>query len=253
MFRIAGFLAFTLIASAFVPGGVALAQPGHAGPAADQSKEKDKGEEDRARQAVKEFDDASRKATGASEVVAEVEKLAAVKHILVVQKLCDLVTDNHVDAVNVAAAKALEHQGDARAVPALATALSIHQEKGDEGVLAALLHALGALKDRRAGSAVAGFVKYEKSMAVQKAAIDAAGKVRAVEAVDPLLSVLDEASAPPMRRGTRRLGYKKIPNPKAGLKEPCLAALREITGQSHGTYKEWHDWWSANRGTFVAK
>ncbi len=245
---------FVLLSSPPFP---AVAQGDKDKPAQDHSntdKDRDPEAIEQARKAVQEFDDTAREAKSASDVVAAVEKLASVKHILVVQKLGNLVTGTHVDAVNVAAAKALGDQGDARAVAPLVTGLSVHGEKGDEGVLTAILHAIGALKDRRAGPAVANLVNHGKSTGVQKAAVEAAGKIHAVEAIDPLLDLLQNASVPDARiRSSRGRGSRTISNPLKSFKEPILKALSEITGQNHGGYDKWKEWWQANRSTFVVR
>ena len=241
-----------LIPALIVSAILASVQPGGA---AGDDKDAEKQALEHARQEVQAFDDAAREAKNAPDVVAAIEKLARTKHLLVVQKLGDLTVDNHVDAVVVAAAKALAEQGDDRAVPALVQGLSVHQEKGEEEVLVAVLRALGTLKDRRAGAAVANQVNHGKSNGVKKAAVEAAGKIRAVEAIDPIIDLLQNASVPDARirsRGPGR-GSRTVANPLKSLKEPCLDALKAITGQSHGGYDKWKEWWQANRSTFVVK
>jgi hypothetical protein len=235
-----------LLGLAGMPGG-ALAAPQDGGGGKNQHDPPGNSppvDEETAKKAIKDYEDAVKLATTEDANISAIHKLGAVNHVLIVKALASLLQPGQAADVNLAVVKALDKQSDPSAVLVLIEALPAHEEKGDEKVLIAILGALGDHKDHRAGAAVASLVK-NHLIPVAKAAMEAAGKIRAVEAIDPILHVLKEASLPAGG------GRNRTPNPKAPLKKPCLDALRQITLQNFTTDREWEDWWRANHLTFT--
>lgn len=152
----------------------------------------------------------------------------------------------------------------------LDTALMAQANSGKKqsSVRIEILRSLGALRFKAAGADVSKLVN-DKEVWVAKAAIDASQKVRAQEAIEPLIRALHRiegkegeaaVTSDPLDDLVEGVGkndlYKRDPRqPKRGterelLREPILSALQSLTKQSFPTSKEWSDWWSKNKSTF---
>lgn len=140
--------------------------------------------------------------------------------------------------------------------------------KKQSAVRIEILRALGALRYKAAGSDVSKYVN-DKEVWVAKAAIDASGKVRAQEAIEPLIRALHriegkdgdaEVTVDPLDDLVEGMGKNdlfkkdprapKRPNERELLRQPILSALQSLTKQSFPTSKEWNDWWSKNKSNF---
>jgi hypothetical protein len=131
-----------------------------------------------------------------------------------------------------------------------------------------ILRALGDLRYKPAAAVVARYVE-DKEVWVAKAAIDASGKIKIVEAIAPLIKALHriegkegdaEITVDPLdgilegvdagslfRRDARE---PKRPSVREMLRDPIVGSLRKLTGQSHTAAKDWDAWWQKNRATF---
>lgn len=128
-----------------------------------------------------------------------------------------------------------------------------------------ILRALGALRYKPAGTEVAKLVD-DRDVWVAKAAIDACGRIRVQESIDPLLKALRriEGSAGDLEvlpledvlEGVSRGALlkpdpaQKRPTERDVLKQPILSALSSVTKQSFPSSREWDVWWSKNKASF---
>jgi hypothetical protein len=153
---------------------------------------------------------------------------------------------------------------------ALSTALADPRNAGpkERPVRIVLLRSLGALKARDAAPQVNKLIK-EKDLWTAKAAIDAAGQIRAKSSIEALLEVYRRVDGPagnqiavdPLDGQLSLTSWNKLiedelgkqEKPKTGrelLKDPIRAALGSITRTDHYTYKDWAQWWDKNKAKF---
>jgi HEAT repeat protein len=128
-----------------------------------------------------------------------------------------------------------------------------------------ILRALGALRYKPAAADIAKLVE-DKEVWVAKAAIDACGRIRFAEAVDPLLKslrriegVAGEVEVNPLDDLIEGVGRgdlfksdsrQKRPTEREVLKQPILSALNSVTKESFQSSKDWDSWWSKNKASF---
>lgn len=128
-----------------------------------------------------------------------------------------------------------------------------------------ILRALGALRYKPAALEIAKLIE-DKEVWVAKAAIDACGRIRFTEAVDPLLRALKriegtsgDAEVNPLDDLVEGVGRgdllkpdvrQKKPIERDILKQPILTALNSVTKQSFLASREWDTWWSRNKASF---
>lgn len=142
--------------------------------------------------------------------------------------------------------------------------------KHEAAVRIEILRGLGNLRYAPAAADVARLVE-DKEVWVAKAAIDAAGRLRAPEAMVPLIkslrriesrdgdaevaiNPLDElfsemVTTTTLLRPDARQTAKK-PSEREVLKAPILTALQGITRETWETSKEWDSWWTKRKGNF---
>jgi hypothetical protein len=140
--------------------------------------------------------------------------------------------------------------------------------KGQSAVRIEILRALG---DLRYKPAIGGIVRMieEKDGWVAKAAVDAASKVKTVDAIPPLIRALHRIEG---RAGDAEITVNpledvlegvdagslfkpdprepKRPTLRQHLREPILNSLRKLTGQGYSAAKDWDGWWQKNKATF---
>src|SRR5262249_30790710 len=128
-----------------------------------------------------------------------------------------------------------------------------------------ILRALGTLRYKPAAAEIAKLVE-DKEVWVAKAAIDACGRIRVAEAVEPLLKALKrvegaagDAEVNPLDSLVEGVGRgdlfrpdpnQKRPTEREVLKQPILGALNSVTKQSFQSSKDWDAWWSRNKASF---
>ena len=204
------------------------------------------------------------------EKIFAVNTLAQYKHERIVKVLAPLLMEASL-AVRVMTARALAQFSGVDAAPReMLTALQSQANWGKKqaAVRIELLRGLGALHYKAGASEIARFVD-DKEIWVAKAAIDAAGRIRMQEAIDPLIKALRRIEG---REGDAEISLsplddilgdlrgnllkpdprqqQKRPSEREFLKAPILAALQSITKQTHTVAKDWESWWTKNKSTF---
>jgi hypothetical protein len=221
--------------------------------------------------AVKRFkDEFYRMGAREDDRLAALQTFSAHRHEKVVRELAPVLTRSVLPA-RILAARSLGRFGS---VPGTARELraalraAANQGKKTAPVRIEILRSLGAIKAVEAMPDVAAHFEDAEPW-VAKAAIDAAGRLRRKEAVEPLLKAmrrlegpdadgmvgldpvgaeLGEVSGAKMIEGAARVERKTTQ--RDFLREPIQAALREITREAHATPKAWDQWWSKAKGSF---
>lgn len=205
------------------------------------------------------------------EKIVAVNTLAQYRHERIVKVLAPLMKEASLP-VRIMTARALSLFVGVDAAPReMLAALQSQANWGKKGapVRIELLRGLGSLRYKPASAEVARCVD-DKDLWVAKAAIDAAGKIKVQEAVDPIIKGLrriegrdgdGEISVNPLDSIFPDLGANlvkadprhpppKRPSERDFLKAPMLAALQSITKQTHAAGKDWESWWVKNKPTF---
>lgn len=205
------------------------------------------------------------------EKIVAVNTLAQYKHERIVKVLAPLMKEASLP-VRIMTARALSQFVGVEAAPReMLAALQSQANWGRKGaaVRIELLRGLGTLRYKPAGAEVARCID-DKDLWVAKAAIDAAGKIKVQEAVDPLIKGLrriegregdDEIGVNPLDTILPELGAnllkadprhkeQKRQNERDFLKAPITAALQSITKQTQAAGKDWESWWIKNKPTF---
>ncbi len=199
--------------------------------------------------------------------ISAVNYLAQHRHERIVAELTPLLTEASLP-VRMITARMLSQFTQVEAAPReLLNGLKSQANSGKKQscVRIEILRALGNLRYKPAASEVARMVE-DREVWVAKAAIDACGRIRTAEAIDPLLKALrriegsmGDSEVYPLDEileGVSRGSlFKPDPNQKRPterdvLKQPILSALNAITKQSFPVSKDWDSWWSKNKATF---
>ncbi len=205
------------------------------------------------------------KAKEAATRATAVLELSQTQHDKVWAKLGQLLTTDEKE-VRIAAAKGLSAAQENRKKPVIYLINGAAANAKEPSVLAAILEALGKLKEIPAGSEIEKHFK-TKETAVAKAAIEAAGGIGSRTSVQPLIEALRwlEASAQEAPSYGGGGGGGKTPGVNNGgtvdeaarerermLKPLILKALTAITKTSHSSAKEWDEWWRTDGPKFMA-
>lgn len=205
------------------------------------------------------------------ERISAVNYLAQHHHDAIVKVLAPLLTEASLPVRMIVARSFGQFSGIDSASRELQAALESQANSGKKQstVRIEILRALGALRCKSAGPDVAKMID-DKEVWVAKAAIDASGRIRVQEAIQPLIKALrrieskegdSEISVNPLddilpEGVNRRSLFKpdprqsKRPSERELLKEPIQSALQAITKEVFTTSKEWETWWTKNRSTF---
>lgn len=152
-----------------------------------------------------------------------------------------------VDAVRIAAAKALGAMDEPKAVEAVALSVPANTQKHE--VLEALAKALERL-DWEAGALALNplLPKHHDPDVLDTLhiVVSVLGRLGSPTSVEPLIKLLEHAENEGKR--VRAAGVRAAGNPKMGALEGLIRkALQDITGGSAGTADKWEDWWKGNR------
>jgi HEAT repeat protein len=207
------------------------------------------------------------------EKIAAVRALACIRHEKIVRMLAPLLTEAPL-TVRLMTARELGRFAGVEAAPReLLAALKSPANAGkrEAPVRIEILRGLGYLRYTAAAADIAKLVG-DREVWVAKAAVDAAGRVRAPEAMVPLIKALRRIEArsgdaevsvnplddlfPEMPTASSLLRpdvrqAAKRPSERELLRAPILAALQAITRQTWETSKDWDAWWTKRKGTFT--
>lgn len=227
---------------------------------AEAKKQADKAAEEAIKQFAQDY-----KSKDAGARAGAVAQLAGTQHSKVLSKLAALVRGD-VPEVRTAAARGLGGFKDLspKAVAALAGGLGANAKLPN--VMVAIYDALGELEDE-CGARVVNYGFKQRDSDVAVAAVKAAGAIRSIHSIDPLISALKTAEAQVGSKnntGTGNIGGGGINIPGGGggnssdptkdrakaLIPALKAALESITGQSKSNGREWASWWQKNKRTF---
>ncbi len=217
---------------------------------ADVAREEKEREAAAAKEKIDKFHDAYKtQDAGARE--AALDHLRGVNDTRVVSALGGLLTSD-VDGVRVKAANLLKDLKNPKALPALQAAVFNPVNKDKDRVLAAITDAMASFGDPALFNT---FVKLiDADIAVAKEAIQGLGKLKNWAAVGPLLNEwgnLQSYSYTVQGRGGASGRSTQVDQAKKrrhdALSGPIGAALGEITGESHGGYGSWKEWWKKKK------
>jgi len=207
------------------------------------------------------------------EKILAVRALAQIRHDRIVRKLAPLLTEAPLQVRLMTARELGRFVGVEAAPRELHTALKSPANGGRRGaaVRIEILRGLGNLRYAAAAGDIAKLVG-DKEVWVAKAAIDAAGRLRASEAMVPLIKALrriearsgdaevsinplDELLFPEMITASTLLRpdarqAARRPSEREVLRAPILAALQSITRQTWETSKDWDTWWTKRKANF---
>ncbi|MBI3855469.1 MAG: HEAT repeat domain-containing protein [Planctomycetes bacterium] len=203
----------------------------------------------------------SKEATVRASAVAE---LARTENDKVTARLAQLLVTDEKE-VRIAAAKGLGGCTENKKKPVAVLCAAIGPNAKEVPVLAAILEALGKLKEPPAAAEVERHFK-SKQIPEAKAAIEAAAAIGSRTSAQPLIETLrwleEGAKDAPAYGGG---GGGKTPSvggngtsDEAGkerermLRSVVLKALETITKSSHSNAKEWEDWWRSEGGRFMS-
>ena len=217
-------------------------------------------------------EDYAKRGSRDDEKIMAVRALAQYHHDRIVAVLAPLLTEAPL-AVRVMTARELaKFAGVDAAGRELLAALKSPSNAGkkEAPVRIEILRGLGTLKCSAASGDVAKLVE-DREVWVAKAAIDASGAIRSLEAMTPLIRALlriesksgdSESSLNPfdslfpemptasslLRPDARQTA--KRPSEREVLKEPILAALKGITHENWESARDWDGWWTKRRAGF---
>lgn len=195
---------------------------------------------------------------------AAVSELARTQHDKVWARLGSLLAADEKE-VRIAAAKGLAGVTENRKKAVVYLSAGATANAKDPVVLAAILKAIGDAKDPLGAAEVEKSFK-SKQIPVAKAAIEAAGEIGSRSSVEPLIDTLkwlesnaQDAPAYGANGGgkTPSVGGNGTSDASAkerdtALRPVVIKVLGSITKTSHGTVKEWSDWWRAEGAKFMS-
>jgi len=204
--------------------------------------------------------------------IAAVRALAPYHHERIVRALSPLLTEASIPVRLMTARELGRFAGVDPAARELHAALrsAANSGKRESAVRIEILRGLGTLRYAPAGGDVAKLVE-DKEVWVAKAAIDAAGRIRTLDALTPLikslrriesnngdsettLNPLDDLfpempTAGTLLRADPRQTAKR-PSEREVLKAPILGALQSISRQNYENARDWETWWSKRKPSF---
>jgi hypothetical protein len=257
-----------------------------ASPAWGQSdaKEQEKAAKDR----IAEFKKEARKLKTDEEWVSAVEKLAELKHPLILKELIAMARSERREPVLDALLEAIaKYTGDESAAAALFSMLQQYgqlakrdKDGNDVGheMAVKILQALGTLKNRPSARKLENYYSHA-NLEMARQAIGAVGEIGNVESVDPLILLLKDLEAQQVPQGVPGSppaggpgappggfpgGGTPPPNMQSGMQqesqkrktalEPVIKeSLRRITGHDEPDASKWSGWWSKNKGEMIKK
>jgi HEAT repeat protein len=253
---------FALAVTASAAGLFAHAQP-DAKPDPKQAQadaeEKHKAEleaEKAARAKIVEFNKALGTAKGSAEI-ANAIRILDVKHQIILEKLVAMLGGPGDDAIHMAVIDALVKLNEPRCVPVLNSTLltKLSKWRDNAPICVALLKAMGHYGDRRAAPSVARALDCNDN-AIATEACSVAGKIKDPAVIDELIKLLREAEQPDAPAGLVGGGGNwgggggTLENRRKALREPAQSALKEATGKSFGSARDWQSWWAGARNTW---
>ena len=203
------------------------------------------------------------KSTVEADRVAAVVELAKVRHAKTLARLAPLLSSDG-PTVRLAAAKGLSEFADLRKPASAALLSALPANAKLPAVQAALVEALGVLREPSSLAAVHRLFE-EKEAAVAKAAVAATGGFRSGTSIEPLLELLKKidkslkAEVGGSVTAGNVNGYDVAARDDAErkraqeLRPAVVKALQDITGESFTASLDWHAWWAKNRATFRPK
>jgi HEAT repeat protein len=186
-----------------------------------------------------------------------VSELARVPHEKTLARLAPLLT-GEAREVREAAARGLGNFADYKkaAVPILLGALPANDK--EPLVQVAIFDGLGKLDDPNTLPTIHTYFE-DKDPKVASAALAAAGSIRSVASIDPIIEHMKkcEKTAGQKGGGGGAPGFS-IPGGgtdpakarNAAVLKAAIKALQAITKEKWPTSKEWEIWWSKRKGTF---
>ena len=196
---------------------------------------------------------AAYKSKDVSARAAAVSTLAATQHDKVYAKLGQLLTTDEKD-VRIAAARGLGAcTAEKKAKPAAYLAAGAQSNLKDPAVLAAILEAIGKLKQDASLPELERHLR-SKDLVIGQAAVKAVQEIKSTRSVPALVATLkwleENAKAAPDYGGgggVPGVGGGGQADADAQERDRVLSplvnqALKAITGQSHNGRKEWEDW-----------
>lgn len=192
---------------------------------------------------------------------AAVKSLGATKGEKILKVLADLLGRDEA-AVRIEAADALGGF-DGYATKASAYLLASLGGNREETVQAALLEAVGRLKEESSAPVVNKWIDV-KDNRVAKAAVEATGLIRSASSIEPLIDLLkkleklgrlskssaNQAGGPSIPGSARNDSNKEARERMKALQPPTIKALQSITKQGLKVPEDWDEWWKKNRATF---
>ncbi len=217
-------------------------------PAEPSKEEKDRAAAE-AKEKIDKFNDAYKNPdAGARE--AALDNLRGVNDTRVVSALTGLLTAD-VDSVRVKAANLLKDLKNPKALPAMQAAVFNPVNKDKDRVLAAITDALASFGDPALFNTFVKLIDADASVA--KEAIQGLGKLKNWAAVGPLLNEWSNLMSYSYT-AQNRSGYGRSTQVDQAKKRrhdalagPIDAALGEITGEHHGSYGSWKEWWKKKK------
>ncbi len=181
--------------------------------------------------------------------VAAVDQLGGIDAPEAREILAGLLTVD-VDAVRVKAAKLLKAAKDPRTLPALQEAVFNPVNLKHDKVRGAIADAMGEFNDPGLYDTWVKLLDAEDEPAVEAA--KALGRLKAPGAIEPLLH--EWGNCQNYTYSTKGRSGKHHTRVNAALKKrhdalagPIDKALSEITGENHGSYGAWEEWWKKKK------
>jgi len=170
------------------------------------------------------------------------------------------------DAVRIAAAEGLGNFKDYKKVATPMLLAGLNANAKEPKVMEAIFKGLGKLDDETALTTIHQYFD-DKDAVIAKAAILAAGEIRAVSSMDPLVNLMKkyekiDEQAKKGGGGAGGYGGYNVPgggdDPKSKLAKDVLPTiikgLQMVAQEKWATAKEWEIWWNKNKATFkIAK
>lgn len=202
----------------------------------------------------------SRETTIRAQAVAE---LARTQHDKVTARLAQLVVTDETE-VRIAAAKGLGGITENRKKPVAVLIAACTPNAKEPTVMAAILEALGKLKEPPAAAEVERHFK-AKQVPEGKAAIEAAAAIGSRSSVPALIEALRWLEESAKEAPAYGQGNNNTPGVGGGgtidqaarerermLRPLVLKTLQELTKTSRAGAKDWEDWWRAEGARFMS-
>jgi hypothetical protein len=229
----------------------------------DAKKEEEKQKEEAAKAKIADYNKDFKAAKSDADRQVAIQKLGELQHPKILAVYKPLLVHRVRMIAEAAATQVATYKKDAGAADALIAAAGAWRDK--DMIIILLRHA-GDVGFRPSFAKLVPFIK-NKSNEIAKEAIDALGKLKSGQSIDPLLNLARELDA--IRDDAGQVGAPPIPLPGGGpavpgggnqaqeeerqrkqLLGPIHSALGMITGQAYRTVPEWNKWWGKNKSSF---